>query len=186
MSEETNIDLELWAMRLMGPEELDRFTNILEIIAQEEVWYGEWRARANLKPDAPLSEKERNQYFAHEFRREWATNQKLEMIGKYTHQVKAWSRLIDFSLAAIERLFEDGKLDQVSGLTDFWPVVYQQILHEHGHEISTGPGFRNVLILTVLKDQLTGLLPGFAESYFRKRGNPVLAQFLEKLAGMPR
>lgn len=90
--------------------------------------------------------------------------------------------LIDYSLAAIESLFDQGKVNrEVTDRDEFWLLVYHRILSDRGAEIGRGRRFRNVKILDVLKDWVADCLPGFAER-FRERGNPILAQTLEALA----
>jgi hypothetical protein len=117
---------------------------------------------------------------AHMSRWEGAHREKNAMISKYSNQVHAWGELIDYSLVAIERLFDQGKFDQVAELNEFWRLVYYRILVDRGSEIGKDRRFHNVKILEVLRDLLTDCLPGFAKR-FRERGNPILAQLLEGL-----
>ena len=178
-----DIDLELWAMRLMDAEELDRFTGILETIEKENAWLSEWEKRPCLAPDAPLPAKERDEYLKH--RGNWllVIEQRLEMIGKYSNQTWAWGELIDYSYAAIEELYNKGKFDGVKELGEFWRLVYRWVLEKHGTAMRKDARWQNVRILSVLKEIITPLLPGFAEKHFRqKRNNPILAQYLESLA----
>jgi hypothetical protein len=184
MSEVTTHDPDFWAMRLMGDDELDRFTVALETIAQEEAWLKQLEEVARIRPHDRLNEHEKAEYGAHMARWEQATKLRLDALHKYANQGMACVRLIDYSLETIERLFGEGTLDRVVELPEFWRMVHHRILRDHGDMIRVYAKFRDVKILDVLKEQLTPLLPGFAELHFReKRGNPILAQLLEKLVG---
>jgi hypothetical protein len=184
MNDELIPDLDFWAMRLMCDDELDRFTVILENIQRENEWMDRWTAHPPPNPDQPLSAAARDEYLAHESRWRQSTEARLSILRKYADQGLACVRLVDYSLAAIERLFGEGTLDQVVDLPEFWRLVYHRILKDYGDEIRSDARFKGVKILDVLREQLTELLPGFAERHFRrKRGNPILAQLLEKLAG---
>jgi gamma-glutamylcysteine synthetase len=173
------IDPELWAMRFMSVDELDRFANILETIEKEHAWFNAFKESAT--PDGPLTDRERSDFIEHMSTERGAMSERSEMIGKYTNQVHAWEKLVTYSLTAIESLFEKGKLDQVDDLNQFWQLVYYRVLIDRGSEIGRDPSFRNVKILEVQKELLTERLPGFAER-FRERGNPILAIMLEELA----
>jgi hypothetical protein len=177
------LDPELWAMRLMSADELDRFTDILETIEKDQAWLDNFKSEVD--PNTRLTalpDKERDDLMAHMGRWERAVSERVKMMSKYSNQVYAWVELINYSLAAIETLFDQGKLNrEVADRDEFWRLVYHRILSDRGSEISKDRRFRNVKILEVLKDWLTDCLPGFAER-FRERGNPILAQALEALA----
>jgi hypothetical protein len=184
MNEKPTHDPDVWAMKLMGDDELDRFTVALETIAEEEAWLKQLEEIARIRPHDRLSEHEKQEYGAHMARWERATALRLDALHKHANQGMACVRLVDYSLEAIERLFREGTLDQVVELPEFWRLVYHRILRDRGDAIRVDVRFKDVKILDVLKEQLTELLPGFAELHFReKRGNPILAQLLEKLAG---
>jgi hypothetical protein len=182
MNDQEHIGTDFWAMRLMGDDELERFTVTLEIIMQEEAWLKQLKEVARLRPHDRLSEHEKAEYGAHIARWERATKLRLDALHKYANQGMASVQLIDYALAAIESLFEEGQFAQVAGLADFWRLVYHRILRDQGSTIRTDARFKDVKVLDMLRDQLTELLPGFAELHFRKKGNPVLAQYLEELA----
>jgi hypothetical protein len=176
-------DLELEVMRFMSGEELDRFTNILEAIEREQAWLDNFNSETdpNVRLVA-LPAKKREDLMAHMSRWEEALDEKTATIGKYANQSEAWVKLIDYSLLAIESLFDQGKLTQdVTQQSEFWRLVYHKILSDQGAEIGKDARFRNVKILEVLKDWVADCLPGFAER-FRENGNPILAQALEALA----
>ena len=181
---ENDIDPDLWAMRWMSDDELNRFTSALEVIEQENKWMEELKKTAKLRPLDRLTEQEKQEYFVHTGRFNRAHEQRLDLLHKYTNQGMACVQLIDYTLAAIESLFEEGQFDQVAGLPDFWRLVYHRILRDQGSTIRADARFRGVKILDTLRDHLTELLPGFADLHFRRKcDNPILAQFLEKLAG---
>jgi hypothetical protein len=177
------LDPELWAMRLMSADELDRFTNILETIEKDQAWLDNFNSEVD--PNTRLTAlpvEQREDLMAHMDRWERSVHARVKMMRKYSNQVHAWVELINYSLAAIETLFEQGKLNpEVTETNEFWRLVYHRILSDRGAEIARDRRFRNVKILEVLKDWLTDCLPGFAER-FRERGNPILAQALEALA----
>jgi hypothetical protein len=175
MNEKPTHDLDFWAMRLMSDDELERFTVALETIAQEEEWLKQLEEVARIRPHDRLNEHEKAEYGAHMARWERATKLRLDALHKYANQGMACVQLIDYALAAIERLFEEGQFDQVAGLADFWRLVYHRILRDQGRTIRADARFRDVKILDTLRDHLTELLPGFADLHFRrKRGNPIL------------
>ena len=166
---DANIDTELWAMRLMAPDELERFTVVLETIQHENAWLTKWDARSYRNPDLPLNAADRDEYLTHEGRWRRSIDDRIAMLSKYTNQAKAWSLLISFSLEAIEQLYEEGKLDQIKKSDEFWRLVYQRILRDRGNAIRNDRDWRNVKILEVLRGELTPLLPGFAEKHFREK-----------------
>lgn len=182
MNKSDTIDPELWAMEHMSGDELDRFTNILETIEREQAWLDKYHSESD--PNTRLMAlpvKEREGLMEHMNRWERALEEKTATVAKYANQCPAWAKLIDYSLAAIETLFVQGRFDRVANLNEFRRLVYHRILNDRGSEIKGNPEFHNVKILEVLKDWLTDVLPGFAKR-FRERGNPILAQFLEELA----
>jgi hypothetical protein len=177
------VDPELWAMRHMAVDELDRFTTILETIEREQAWFDNFKSETD--PNArlvALPAKQREDLMAHMSRWEEALDEKTATIGKYADQAYAWGELIDYSLAAIESLFDQGKLNrEFADRSHFWRLVYHRILIDRGREIGRDLKFRNVKILEVLTEWVADCLPGFAER-FREEGNPILAQVLEALA----
>jgi hypothetical protein len=176
-------DPDVWAMRHMAADELDRFTTILETIEKEQEWFKKFQETVAADPNVIPGEKERGEIMAHLNRQENAHRERNEILGKYANQGDAWVKLIDYSLAAIERLFDQGKLKSGNfpDSNEFWRLVYHRILIDHGSEIGKDRKFRNVKILEALKDWVSDCLPGFAER-FRENGNPTLAQTLEALA----
>jgi hypothetical protein len=179
----SDFDPELWVMRCMSADELERFTNILETIEREQAWFDKFRSER--APDTPLGSlpaKQREELFGNRSRWEKAIDERTAILGKYANQSEAWVKLIDYSLSAIESLFDQGKLNrEVTERDEFWRLVYHRILIDQGTEIGRDPKFRNVKVLEILKDWVADCLPGFAER-FREKGNPVLAQTLEALA----
>jgi hypothetical protein len=184
MNEKSTHDPDFWVMKFMGDDELDRFTAILETIQHEDAWLNKWVAQPHPNPDQPLSAADRDEYLTHESRWRQSMEDRIAILGKYANQGMACVRLVDYSLEAIESLFGEGMLDQVVELPEFWRRVYHRILKDRGEVIRADARFKDVKILYVLKEQFTELLPGFAELHFReKRGQTMLAQFLEKLVG---
>jgi hypothetical protein len=177
------IDPELWAMRFMNADELERFTNILETIEREQAWFDKFRsevAPGTLLRTLPVKQQEA--LWANRSRWEKAIDERTAIIGKYANQTFAWLELIDYSRAAIERLFDEGKFGRGDiEPNEFWRLVYHQILSDRGSEIAKDLRFRNVKILDNLKEWAAEALPGFA-SRFREDGNPMLAQMLEALS----
>jgi hypothetical protein len=184
MNESETIDPELWVMRHMNADELDRFTNVLETIEREQAWLDKFHSETDPSTRLmALPAKERETLMEHMNRWKSALEEKTNTVGKYADQVYAWAALIDYSLAAIECLFDQGKfhLGGITERSEFWRLVYHRILSDRGAELGKDSRFRNVKILEALKDYVAECLPGFAER-FRERGNPILAQFLEELA----
>jgi hypothetical protein len=175
-------DPDLWTMRHMAADELDRFTAILETIEKEQAWFDKFKESVDADPNVVPTEKERGNIMAHIGQLESALHERNAILAKYADQGTAWVELIDYSLAAIESLFDQGKFDLgIIEKDEFWRLVYHRILSDRGTEIGRDPRFRNVKILEVLKDWVSDCLPGFAE-HFRERGNPILGQVLEALA----
>jgi hypothetical protein len=176
-------DPDVWAMRHMAADELDRFTAILETIEKEQAWFDKFHESVAADPNVIPDEKERAEIMAHINRQESAHRERNKILGKYANEGNAWVELIDYSLAAIEKLFDQGKLKpgNFPDSNDFWRLVYHRILIDRGSEMGKDPRFRNVKIFEALKDWVSDCLPGFAEK-FREQGNPILAQTLEALA----
>jgi hypothetical protein len=178
------IDPELWVMRFLNGDELERFTNILETFEREQAWFAKWKSSAEPAPNTLLSTlpvKQQEELWGHMSRLEEAMEEKQAMMNKYVDQIPTWVELIDYSKAAIERLFDQGKFGRDIEPNEFWRLVYQQIASDRGSEIAKDPRFRNVKILEKLKEWATECLLGFAKD-FREKGNPILAQVLEALA----
>jgi hypothetical protein len=174
-------DPDQWVLQHMAPEELDRFTTILETIEEEQAWFAKFQESVAVGPNVIPTEKERADIMEHIGRQERAMNQRNEILGKYANQGQAWADLIDYARAAIQSLFDQGKLHrELTDVGEFWRLVYHQILIDRGREVGRDRRFRNVKILEVLKDWVNDCLPGFAER-FREEGNPILAQALEAL-----
>ncbi len=177
------IDIELWAMQLMNPDELDRYGDSLETIEKEQAIQADFAQQARThNPSKKLTSQERDSFLGSIGRRAAALTVKNEMIQKLVGQVPAWEKLVTMACQTMESLVQEGMTPNKSGgQREFFKLVYHRILRTWGGDIKRDPDFQHVHISEFLERMLVIRLPELAAQY-RERGNPILAQVMEELA----
>jgi hypothetical protein len=106
-----------------------------------------------------------------------------EVVAKTSGQFSAFKKLAPLAFGAMEELVNDGTTpNKCDGRKKFWALVYGVILRRWTKLITADPDFRHVQIMEFLTRVLPIRLAEFAEAA-RERGNPILAQVMEELAG---